>query len=138
MNRSMLSAFTRPEEVPERVYVRRRLERGPRVVAFGGGTGLSRALSGLKEGTANLTAVVAVTDDGGSTGRLRLAYGLPAVGDLVDCLAALSDHPALPRLLAYRFHRGSFPATPSATSSSSPCTRRAGTSPRRCARPTPS
>lgn len=108
MNRSMLSAFTRPEEVPERVYVRRRLERGPRVVAFGGGTGLSRALSGLKEGTANLTAVVAVTDDGGSTGRLRLAYGLPAVGDLVDCLAALSDHPALPRLLAYRFRRGEF------------------------------
>lgn len=52
--------------------------------------------------------MVAVTDDGGSTGRLRLAYGLPAVGDLVDCLAALSDHPALPRLLAYRFHRGEF------------------------------
>ena len=76
------------------------------VAALGGG--LPRALSGLKEGTANLTAVVAVTDDGGSTGRLRLAYGLPAVGDLVDCLAALSDHPALPRLLAYRFHRGEF------------------------------
>ncbi|MEJ5337137.1 MAG: gluconeogenesis factor YvcK family protein [Thermus sp.] len=106
MNRSMLSALTEPEEVPERVYVRRRLEAGPRVVAFGGGTGLSRVLRGLKEHTANATAIVAVTDDGGSTGRLRLAFGLPAVGDLVDCLAALSDHPALPALLAHRFDRG--------------------------------
>ncbi|AEV17276.1 hypothetical protein TCCBUS3UF1_22400 [Thermus sp. CCB_US3_UF1] len=106
MNRSMLSAFTQPEEVPERVYVRRRLEQGPRIVAFGGGTGLSRVLRGLKEHTARVTALVAVTDDGGSTGRLRLSYGLPAVGDLVDCLAALSDHPALPRLLDHRFARG--------------------------------
>ncbi|APD09308.1 MULTISPECIES: gluconeogenesis factor YvcK family protein [Thermus] len=106
MNRSMLSAFTEPEEVPERVYVRRRLEQGPKVVAFGGGTGLSRILRGLKEHTARTTALVAVTDDGGSTGRLRLSYGLPAVGDLVDCLAALSDHPALPELLGYRFDRG--------------------------------
>lgn len=106
MNRSMLSAFTDPREVPVRVYVRRRLEAGPRVVAFGGGTGLSRVLRGLKERTANVAAIVAVTDDGGSTGRLRLAFGLPAVGDLVDCLSALSDHPALPRLLAYRFDRG--------------------------------
>ncbi|WP_436410790.1 gluconeogenesis factor YvcK family protein [Thermus scotoductus] len=108
MNRSMLSAFTEPEAVPERVYVRRRLEQGPKVVAFGGGTGLSRVLRGLKEHTANTTAIVAVTDDGGSTGRLRLAFGLPAVGDLVDCLAALSDHPALPKLLHHRFQEGEF------------------------------
>ncbi|WP_430731873.1 gluconeogenesis factor YvcK family protein [Thermus thermamylovorans] len=106
MNRSMLSAFTEPEEVPERVYVRRRLEQGPKVVAFGGGTGLSRVLRGLKEHTANTTAIVAVTDDGGSTGRLRLAYGLPAVGDLVDCLGALSERPALSHLLDHRFDRG--------------------------------
>ncbi|WP_117237734.1 gluconeogenesis factor YvcK family protein [Thermus sediminis] len=106
MNRSFLSALMEPEEVPERVYVRRRLEKGPRVVAFGGGTGLSRVLTGLKERTAGATGIVAVTDDGGSTGRLRLTFGLPAVGDLVDCLAALSDHPALPRLLAHRFDRG--------------------------------
>ena len=108
MNRSMLSAFTEPEAAPERVYVRRRLEQGPKVVAFGGGTGLSRVLRGLKEHTANTTAIVAVTDDGGSTGRLRLAFGLPAVGDLVDCLAALSDHPALPKLLHHRFQEGEF------------------------------
>lgn len=106
MNRSLLSAITEPEEVPERVYVRRRLEQGPKVVAFGGGSGLSRVLKGLKEHTANLTALVAVTDDGGSTGRLRLTFGIPAVGDLVDCLAALSDHPSLPELMAYRFDRG--------------------------------
>ncbi|WP_448567043.1 gluconeogenesis factor YvcK family protein, partial [Thermus sp.] len=106
MNRSMLSTLTEPEEVPERVYVRRRLERGPKVVAFGGGTGLSRVLRGFKEHTANTTAIVAVTDDGGSTGRLRLTFGLPAVGDLVDCLAALSDHPGLAQLLAHRFDRG--------------------------------
>jgi uncharacterized cofD-like protein len=106
MNRSLLSALTEPEEVPERVYVRRRLERGPKVVAFGGGTGLSRMLRGLKEHTTGTTAIVAVTDDGGSTGRLRLTFGLPAVGDLVDCLAALSDHPALAQLLAHRFDRG--------------------------------
>lgn len=106
MNRSLLSAITEPEEVPERVYIRRRLEAGPRVVAFGGGSGLSRVLKGLKEHTANLTAIVAVTDDGGSTGRLRLTFDIPAVGDLVDCLAALSDHPSLPELLAYRFDRG--------------------------------
>lgn len=63
-------------------------------------------LKGLKEYTANTTAIVAVTDDGGSTGRLRQAFGLPAVGDLVDCLAALSDHPALAKLLHYRFQGG--------------------------------
>lgn len=108
MNRSVLKAIAEPEEVPERVYIRRRLERGPRVVAFGGGTGLSRLLLGLKEWTANTTAIVAVSDEGGSTGRLRQAFGIPAVGDLVDCLMALSDQPALARLLAYRFAEGEF------------------------------
>jgi uncharacterized cofD-like protein len=106
MNRSMLSALTDPDTVPEQVYIRRRLESGPRIVALGGGTGLSRVLRGLKEETANLTAIVAVTDDGGSTGRLRDSFGIPAVGDLVDCLAALSDAPGLPDLMAYRFKRG--------------------------------
>lgn len=106
MNRSMLSALTDPDTVPQQVYIRRRLESGPRIVALGGGTGLSRVLRGLKEETANLTAIVAVTDDGGSTGRLRDSFGIPAVGDLVDCLAALSDAPGLPDLMAYRFERG--------------------------------
>lgn len=106
MNRSMLSAITDPGSVSKQVYIRRRLEAGPRIVALGGGTGLSRVLRGLKMETANITAVVAVTDDGGSTGRLRVSFGVPAVGDLVDCLAALSDTEGLPELMEYRFQRG--------------------------------
>lgn len=106
MNRSMVEVFTDPEELPEQIYVRRKLEAGPRIVALGGGTGLSRVLRGLREHTANTTAVVAVTDDGGSTGRLRDSFGIPAVGDLVDCLAALSDAEGLPELMEYRFSRG--------------------------------
>ena len=106
MNRSMLSAITDPRSVSKQVYIRRKLEGGPRIVALGGGTGLSRVLRGLKVETANITAVVAVTDDGGSTGRLRVSFGVPAVGDLVDCLAALSDAEGLPELMKYRFQRG--------------------------------
>ena len=106
MNRSMLSAITDPNSVSKQVYIRRKLEGGPRIVALGGGTGLSRVLRGLKMETANITAVVAVTDDGGSTGRLRVSFGVPAVGDLVDCLAALSDAEGLPELMRYRFQRG--------------------------------
>lgn len=106
MNRSMLSALIDPDQVPEQVYIHRVLEAGPKLVALGGGTGLSRVLEGLKQETANVTAVVAITDDGGSTGRLRLSFGIPAVGDLVDCLSALSDAERLPELLSYRFQRG--------------------------------
>lgn len=106
MNRSMLSAFTDPDLVSKQVYIHRKLEAGARMVALGGGTGLSRVLRGLKLKTANATAVVAVTDDGGSTGRLRVSFGVPAVGDLVDCLAALSDAEGLPDLMKYRFQRG--------------------------------
>ncbi len=106
MNRSILSALTDPDRVPGLVYRRRRLEAGPRVVALGGGTGLGRLLSGLKTVTAHTTAVVAATDDGGSTGRLRAAFGVPAVGDLVDCMAALSPAARTPELMRYRFSRG--------------------------------
>lgn len=106
MNRSMLSAITDPGSVSKQVYIRRRLEAGTRIAALGGGTGLSRVLRGLKAETANVTAVVAVTDDGGSTGRLRNSFGVPAVGDLVDCLAALSETEGLPELMEYRFQRG--------------------------------
>lgn len=106
MNRSMLSAITDLNLVSKQVYIRRRLEAGPRIAALGGGTGLSRVLRGLKMETANITAVVAITDDGGSTGRLRKSFDIPAVGDLVDCLAALSDTEGLPELMEYRFQRG--------------------------------
>ena len=106
MNRSILSAITDPDDVPKQVWRKRRLELGPRVVALGGGTGLSNLLSGLKRHTANLTGVVAVTDDGGSTGRLRQSFDVPAVGDLTDCLAALSEVERMPQLMKYRFRRG--------------------------------
>lgn len=108
LNRSLLSNWLpEPSEAASRLHERLRRARGPRIVALGGGTGLSRLLRGLRSATSNLTAVVAVSDDGGSSGRLRVAFGMPAPGDLVDCLAALSDdEAALGRLLAYRFSRG--------------------------------
>lgn len=108
LNRSLLSHWLpRPSEAAQRLHEQLVLARGPRIVALGGGTGLSRLLRGLRHGTSNLTAVVAVSDDGGSSGRLRAAYDMPAPGDLVDCLAALStDEAALGRLLEYRFGRG--------------------------------
>jgi uncharacterized cofD-like protein len=77
---------------------------GPRVAVLGGGTGLSTLLSGLKSFTRALDAVVTVTDEGGSSGRLRRAWGVIPPGDLRNCLAALSeDGTLLSRLLQYRF-----------------------------------
>lgn len=94
----------RDEPLVELIYQKRSLARGPRVVAIGGGTGLSVLLRGLKAHTSNLTAVVAVADDGGSSGRLRDELGIAPVGDLRNCIAALADaEPAMTRLLQYRF-----------------------------------
>jgi uncharacterized cofD-like protein len=74
------------------------------VVAIGGGTGLSALLRGLKEHTSNITAVVTAADDGGSSGVLRTELGIPAVGDIRNCIVALADaEPAMGRLLQYRF-----------------------------------
>jgi len=88
----------------EVIYQKRFLARGPRVVAMGGGTGLSTLLRGLKEHTSNLTAVVTVADDGGSTGVLRTELGIPAVGDIRNCIVALADaEPLMGELLQYRF-----------------------------------
>ncbi len=107
LNRSLLRGLdSSPAETLERIYNRRALGRGPRIVAIGGGTGLSNLLSGLKRFSSNITAIVAVTDDGGSSGRLRTSLGMPAPGDLTDCYAALSDSPVLARLLLHRFSRG--------------------------------
>lgn len=94
----------------EVIYQKRFLARGPRIVAIGGGTGLSALLRGLKEHTSNLTAVVTVADDGGSSGVLRTELGIPAVGDIRNCIVALADaEPLMGRLLQYRFP-GSGPA----------------------------
>jgi uncharacterized cofD-like protein len=92
------------EPLVELIYQKRFLARGPRVVAIGGGTGLSTLLRGLKEHTSNLTAVVAVADDGGSSGVLREELGIPPVGDIRRCIAALADaEPLMSELLQYRF-----------------------------------
>ena len=81
-----------------------RLARGPRIVAIGGGTGLSVLLSGLKEHSSNLTAVVTVADDGGSSGLLRNGLGMLPPGDIRSCLVALADDESLmSRLFQYRF-----------------------------------
>lgn len=108
LNRSLLSNWLPdPHEAATVLHRRLMLSRGPRIVALGGGTGLSLLLRGLRRHTSRLTAIVAVSDDGGSTGRLRAAFGMPAPGDLTDCLAALAaDEAALGRLLQYRFTRG--------------------------------
>lgn len=85
-----------------------RLQSGPRIVALGGGTGLSTILRGLKKITSNLTAIVTVTDDGGSSGRLREEFDLPAPGDLRNCLVALApEEERLSKLFSYRFSEGS-------------------------------
>ena len=131
----------------ELVYQKRSLARGPRVVAIGGGTGLSTLLRGLKETTSNITAVVTVADDGGSSGKLRQELGIAPVGDIRNCITALADaEPTMTRLLQYRFPadearaRRAWRATPSATCSSPRCrtsrvtSRRASGCPTGCSR----
>ncbi|HEX9550223.1 MAG TPA: gluconeogenesis factor YvcK family protein [Candidatus Limnocylindrales bacterium] len=91
----------------EVIYQKRFLAKGPRVVALGGGTGLSTLLRGMKEHTSNLTAIVTVADDGGSSGALREELGIPPVGDIRNCIAALADaEPLMSDLLGYRFPGG--------------------------------
>ena len=88
----------------ELIYQKRFLAKGPRIVALGGGTGLSALLRGLKEHTSNLTAVVTVADDGGSSGVLREELGIPPVGDIRNCIVALADaEPLMGEVLQYRF-----------------------------------
>ena len=83
-------------------------ERGPKIVAVGGGTGLSTMLRGLKKYTRNLTAVVTVADDGGGSGVLRRDMGMPPPGDIRHCMEALANtEPIMERLLTYRFTEGS-------------------------------
>ncbi|MFD1678181.1 gluconeogenesis factor YvcK family protein [Alicyclobacillus fodiniaquatilis] len=82
-------------------------ERRLKIVALGGGTGLSTILRGLKEFQVDLTAVVTVADDGGSSGRLRNDFAMPPPGDIRNCLVALADtEPLLERLLQFRFPSG--------------------------------
>jgi uncharacterized cofD-like protein len=108
LNTALLAPYVQPgRSLVDAVARYRRLGRGPKIVAIGGGTGLSTLLRGLKKRTGNLTAIVSVADDGGSSGRLRQALGLPPPGDIRACLAALSeDEDLLTQLFQYRFRQG--------------------------------
>ncbi|HZM22980.1 MAG TPA: gluconeogenesis factor YvcK family protein [Anaerolineales bacterium] len=105
LNRSLLRPFIGPgKSVVDELANYRRRDRGPRIVTIGGGHGLATLLRGLKTYTRNLTAVVTVADDGGSSGRLRESYGILPPGDIRNCLAALSnDEQMLTQLFQYRF-----------------------------------
>ncbi len=82
-------------------------EHGAKVVAIGGGTGLSTMLRGLKLYTKNLTAIVTVADDGGGSGVLRQEMGMPPPGDIRHCMEALANvEPLMGQLLQYRFKEG--------------------------------
>jgi uncharacterized cofD-like protein len=97
----------REEELVDKVYKRLILEKGPKVVVIGGGTGLSMLLHGLKEFTSNITAVVTVADDGGSSGRLRQDMDVLPPGDIRNCLVALADaEPLMGKLFQFRFEEG--------------------------------
>ncbi|MBD3882637.1 uridine diphosphate-N-acetylglucosamine-binding protein YvcK [Phormidium tenue FACHB-886] len=94
-------------ELVDRLMTHRRLHRGPKIVVVGGGTGLSTLLRGLKTLSANITAIVTVADDGGSSGRLRREIGVLPPGDIRNCLAALADEEKLlTELFQYRFRAG--------------------------------
>ncbi|MEB3273265.1 MAG: gluconeogenesis factor YvcK family protein [Prochlorothrix sp.] len=95
------------EELVDLLLTHRRLHRGPRIVAIGGGTGLSNLLRGLKHYSANITAIVTVADDGGSSGRLRREMGVQPPGDIRNCLTALAqEEKLLTELFHYRFETG--------------------------------
>jgi uncharacterized cofD-like protein len=98
----------RDESLVNIIYNHRYLRRGPKVVAIGGGTGLSTLLRGMKDYTGNLTAIVTVADDGGSSGRLRQELEIPPPGDVRNCIAAMADvEPLMTSLFQYRFKEGS-------------------------------
>jgi uncharacterized cofD-like protein len=97
----------RDKELVDVLMAHRRLNRGPKIVVVGGGTGLSTLLRGLKVYSANITAIVTVADDGGSSGRLRQEFGMLPPGDIRNCLAALADQEKLlTELFQYRFQAG--------------------------------
>ncbi len=107
--RSVVGAI-HPADVPnlvEHVYKSRNLQKGLHIVTIGGGTGLATMLRGLKEYTSNVTAIVTVTDDGGSSGRIRDDLGILPPGDIRNTVVALADtEPLMEELFQYRFDWG--------------------------------
>ena len=111
LNGSLLAPLTPPDGnvnfVDALVNFHQR-ERGPKIVVIGGGTGLSTMLRGLKHHSTNITAIVTVADDGGSSGRLRRELGVLPPGDFRNCIVALADaEPLMSKLFQYRFSQGS-------------------------------
>lgn len=108
LTQSLLSAFVTDDiSIVEVLYRKRARRKGPKIVALGGGTGLSTLLRGLKEHSDKLTAIVTVADDGGSSGRLRRDLGVLPPGDFRQCIAALADsEPLMTQLFQYRFGEG--------------------------------
>jgi uncharacterized cofD-like protein len=111
MMRSFITAFipvSRDTELVDLLLLRKQLARGPKIVTVGGGTGLSVLLSGLKEYSSNITAIVTVADDGGSSGRLRQQFDILPPGDIRNCLVALADASIMMRdLFQFRFDQTS-------------------------------
>lgn len=104
--RSVISVLLpdRDQRLVDVIYEKRRLGKGPAVAVVGGGHGLSVLLRGIKEATSNVTAVVTVADDGGSSGRLREELGIIPPGDLRNCLCALAyTEPLMEKLFQHRF-----------------------------------
>jgi len=111
MMRSFITAFipsSKGAELVDILYQKKQLGRGPKIVTIGGGTGLSVLLTGLKEYSSNITAIVTVADDGGSSGRLRQEFDILPPGDIRNCLVALADASTLMRdLFQFRFDKNS-------------------------------
>jgi len=107
LNRSLASSLVGAgddADIVNLVYQRRTLSRGPKIVAIGGGTGMANLLRGLKRYTSNLTAIVTVADDGGSSGRLRRDRNIIPPGDIRNCIAALAEsEPLVTELFQHRF-----------------------------------
>ncbi|MBL8165868.1 MAG: YvcK family protein [Anaerolineae bacterium] len=109
LSQNILAPYRKHQQgrVIDIVYAHSKRQKGPRVVAIGGGTGLPSVLRGLKQFTSNITAIVTVADDGGSSGRLRRELGVLPPGDLRNNIAALADDESLmTRLFQYRFDTG--------------------------------
>lgn len=108
---SLINTFipsTKQNDLVDILFHRKQLSRGPKIVAVGGGTGLAMLLSGLKEYSSNITAIVTVADDGGSSGRIRKQFDILPPGDIRNCLVALADASTMMRdLFQFRFEEGS-------------------------------
>ncbi len=106
-DRHDIALMQKKDSMGEILYRKMKLNHGPKIVAIGGGTGLSMLLRGIKKITNNITAIVTVGDDGGSSGRLREQMGVLPPGDIRNCIAALADDDDIvTKLFQYRFKTG--------------------------------